>query len=105
MAESEKEAKAGQAESKESLAEFKELLAEQRERQGRLRHVQQFLKSPMFMDLREEPLTVTDPPEAIEERKQELDYRIKVLESLIAMMLEEREALERTVSTQKPSEG
>lgn len=84
----------------DSLAEFKALLAEQRERQTRLRHVQQFLKSPMFLDLRDEPLEVSDPPEAIEERKRELDYRIKVLESLIELMLEERNALDRAVSVQ-----
>jgi hypothetical protein len=82
----------------DQLAEFKALFAEQRERQSRLRHVQQFLKSPMFLDLREEPIEVSDPPEAIEERKRELDYRIRVLESLVALMSEERAALDRAVS-------
>lgn len=84
------------------LAEFKELFVEQREQQSRLRHVQQFLKSPMFFDLGEEPLEVTDSPEAIEERKRELDYRIKVLQSLMTLMTEERAALDRAVSAQAP---
>lgn len=80
------------------LAEFKELFVEQREQQARLRHVQQFLKSPMFLDLGEDPLEVTDSPEAIEARKRELDYRMRVLNSLLSLMSEEREALERAVS-------
>lgn len=92
-------------EGSESLSEFKEMLAEQRERQTRLRHVQQFLKSPMFFDLGEEPLEVSDAPEDIEERKVELDYRIKVLMSLVMLMTEEREALDRTVSTRSNSAG
>lgn len=87
------------AAAEEGLAEFKELFAEQRERQSLLRHVQQFLKSPMFLDLRDGPLSVSDPPEAIEERKRELDYRIKVLQSLLTLMTEERAALDRAVST------
>ncbi|MGQ0609926.1 MAG: hypothetical protein ACT4N9_02325, partial [Paracoccaceae bacterium] len=36
--------------------EFKEMLAEQGERQARLRHVQQFLNSPAFVDLREQAI-------------------------------------------------
>jgi len=63
-----------------------------------LRHVQQFLSSPMFFDLRDAPIEVSDPPEVIEERKRDLDYRIKVLESLVSLLIEERDALDRTVS-------
>lgn len=82
----------------DGLAAFKEMLQEQRERQGRLRHVQQFLTSPLFFDLRDQPVTVSDPPEAIEERKRDLDYRIKVLESLVSLLIEERDFLDRTQS-------
>lgn len=102
MSDQEEKAKGDGEAGSDSLAEFKEMLAEQRERQTRLRHVQQFLKSPMFFDLGEEPLEVSDPPEAIEERKHELDYRIKVLTSLVELMLEERQALDRTVSSGGP---
>ncbi len=100
MADQDDKAKADGDAGSDSLAEFKEMLAEQRERQTRLLHVQQFLKSPMFSDLGEEPLEVSDPPEAIEERKRELDYRIKVLMSLVSLMEDERKALDRTVSSQ-----
>ena len=78
--------------------EFRDLLQEQNERQGRLRHVQQFLTSPIFFDLRNQPLTVSDPPEAIKERKRDLDYRIRVLESLISLLIEERDGLDRVHS-------
>lgn len=81
--------------------EFKEILAEQTERQGRLRHVQQFLSSPQFIELRDQPFEVSDPPEAIEERKRDLDYRIKVLESLLSVMTEERTSLDKAVSAIK----
>jgi hypothetical protein len=82
--------------------DFKEMLAEQSERQGRLRHVQQFLTSPLFLDLRDQPITVSDPPEAIIARKRDLDYRIRVLESLVSLLIEERDALDRTRSANDP---
>lgn len=88
----------------ESLAEFKELFAEQRARESLLRHVQQFLKSPLFIDLRDGPIEVSDPPEAIEERKAEVDHRIRVVESLLRLLLEEREALDRTFSASQSVE-
>lgn len=81
--------------------EFKEMLAEQSERQGRLRHVQQFLNSPMFFDLRDQPTVVSDPPEVIEERKRDLDYRIRVLESLVSLLIEERDSLDKTRSAEE----
>ena len=86
------------------LAEFREMFREQSERQGRLRHVQQFLTSPLFLDLREQPMVVSDPPEAVEERKHDLDYRIKVLQSLLELLTEERAALERTFSAETVAE-
>ena len=82
--------------------EFKEMLAEQGERQARLRHVQQFLNSPGFVDLREQAIVVSDPPEVIEERKRDLDYRIRVLESLVSLLIEERDSLDKVRSAQEP---
>ena len=49
MADQDDKAKADGDAGSDSLAEFKEMLAEQRERQTRLRHVQQFLKSPTIV--------------------------------------------------------
>lgn len=82
--------------------EFKEMLAEQGERQARLRHVQQFLNSPAFVDLREQAIVVSDPPEVIEERKRDLDYRIRVLESLVSLLIEERDSLDKVRSAEEP---
>ena len=89
----------------DGLEAFKEMLGEQRERQGKLRHVQQFLTSPLFFDLRDKPIDVSDPPEVIEEHKRDLDYRIRVLESLTSMLTEERALLERTQSTVSRAQG
>lgn len=73
-------------------------MREQKQRQERLRHVQAFLTSPLFLDMRDEPVLVSDPPEAIEERKRDLDYRIAVLTSLVDLLREERGQLDRTRS-------
>ena len=85
----------------DALAEFKDMLAEQRERQSRLRHVQQFLTSPLFADLSDRPITVSDSREDIDERKRDLDYRIRVLESLVAVMIEERDFLDKIRSDEE----
>jgi hypothetical protein len=77
-------------------------MREQKERQERLRHVQSFLTSPLFLDMRDDPVTVSDPPEAIEERKRDLDYRIAVLTSLTALLREERQLLDRTQAAGTP---
>ena len=71
------------------------MLSEQRDRQGRLRHVQQFLTSPQFLDLNDRPVTVSEDRAAIEARKADLDYRIRVLESLCSVLIEERDFLDR----------
>lgn len=101
MTESER---AGEEAEQDSLAEFKELFAEQRERQSMLRHVQQFLKSPLFVDLRDAPIDVSDPPEVLEERKRDLDHRIRVLESLVTLLKEEREMLSNATSAETENE-
>lgn len=85
----------------DELHEFKDMLSEQRERQGRLRHVQQFLTSPLFIEMRDQPMTVSEDRHAIEERKRDLDYRIKVLESLVSILIEERDFLDRAVSVEE----
>ncbi len=75
-----------------------EAMREQKQRQERLRHVQAFLTSPLFLDMRDMPVLVSDPPEAIEERKRDLDYRITVLSSLVDLLREERNQLNHTRS-------
>ncbi|GGH57388.1 hypothetical protein GVY41_13495 [Frigidibacter albus] len=69
-------------------------------RQDRLRHVQEFLTSPMFIDMREQQVTVSDSPAELAERRRDLDYRIEVLESVLALLIEERDMLDRVVSAQ-----
>lgn len=73
-------------------------MRDQKLRQQRLRHVQEFLTSPMFIDMREQPVIVSDSPAALAERKRDLDYRIEVLESVLALLIEERDMLDRVVS-------
>jgi len=73
-------------------------MRDQKLRQERLRHVQEFLTSPMFIDMREQQVTVSDSPAELAERKRDLDYRIEVLESVLALLIEERDMLDRVVS-------
>ncbi|MGZ9809214.1 hypothetical protein ACXN5S_02000 [Pseudoroseicyclus sp. H15] len=68
-------------------------LRDQAQRQERLRHVQEFLSAPTFLDLSQLGADYSDPPEALEERWRDLDYRVTVLRSLLGMMEEEREML------------
>ncbi len=75
-----------------------DVLRDQKLRQDRLRHVQAFLTTPAFLDLRDRPVTVSDPPEDIAARRADLDYRIAVLESMLALMIEERDMLERVIA-------
>lgn len=75
-----------------------DILKEEHERQERLRHVQEFLSSPSFLDLRDMAVEVADDPEAIEERKRDLDYRITVLRSVQTLLEEERRLLDRVQS-------
>lgn len=88
----------------DQLHEFKDMLSEQRERQGRLRHVQQFLTSPLFIEMRDQPVTVSEDRHAIEERKRDLDYRIRVLESLVSILIEERDFLDKVQSPEEAAE-
>lgn len=88
----------------DELHEFKDMLSEQRERQGRLRHVQQFLSSPLFVELRDRPVTVSEDREAIEERKHDLDHRIRVLESLVSILIEERDFLDKVQAADEAAE-
>ena len=92
---------AERAERSRELSDYKEVFEEQRE--DLIRHLQQFIKSPLFIDLRDSPVQVSDSPETIEDRKRDLDYRLKVLNSLLTLLKEEREALDKAVGT--PAEG
>jgi hypothetical protein len=61
----------------------------------RLGHAREFLSSPLFVDLREPAMTVSDPPEVLAARARDLDHRIAVLRSLLALLEEERALLDR----------
>ena len=75
------------------------MMRDQQTRLERLRHVQEFLSAPTFLDLTELPLETSDPPEDIEARVRDLDYRIAVLESILGLMRDERAALMRLLGT------
>jgi hypothetical protein len=93
-----------QASADDLIAQFKAVIQEQRKKQENLRYVHQFLTSSQFIDLRDADLVVSDDPEAIEGRKADLDYRIKVLGALLTMLQEERAALDRTKSVRTEPE-
>lgn len=73
-------------------------LRDQAQRQERLRHAQVFLASPLFVDLSAAPTAVSDDPAALREHHRDLSYRIGVLESVLALMREERAILERVIA-------
>ncbi len=75
--------------------DLQDILRDQKERQDRLRHVQEFMSTPVFMDLAELSVDVTDDADALDERRRELDYRIDVLSSVLELLREERGAMDR----------
>lgn len=78
--------------------ELKDLLRDQQERQTRMRHVQEFLTTPAFLDLADMSLEVSDDPETLLERRRDLDYRIKVMRAILKLMEDERSVLDRVES-------
>lgn len=78
-----------------------EAMRDQMQRQERLRHVQTFLNSPLFFDLGAAPASVSDTPAMLQEHHRELVYRIGIMESLLALMVEERKILETLMARQK----
>jgi hypothetical protein len=67
----------------------------------RLRSVKAFLDGPLFKDLSEQPVVVAESSDAIEERKRDLDHRIHVAKSLIALLEQDKAALDALESAQK----
>ena len=80
-------------------------LRDQMQRQERLRDAQAFLTSPLFFDLGAAPVTVSDDPATLAEHHRDLVYRIGVLESVLALMVEERAILERVMAGAEPAEA
>lgn len=72
-----------------------DLLRDQQERQQRLRHVQEFMTTPVFLDLAELSADVSDDAEALAERRRDLDYRIDILSSVLELLREEKRAMGR----------
>ncbi|QFS84160.1 hypothetical protein FIU97_15510 [Roseivivax sp. THAF40] len=83
--------------------DLQDLLRDQQERQTRMRHVQEFLTTPAFLDLADMSLEVSDDPETLQERRRDLDYRIKVMRAILKLMEDERSALDRVESVQEPA--
>lgn len=70
-------------------------MADQAQRMERLRRAQAFVAGPLFPDLRDAAPEVSDDAAALEERRRELDYRIELMDSVLALLREERDAIDR----------
>ncbi|MHA6326659.1 hypothetical protein [Roseivivax sp. CAU 1753] len=79
-----------------------QLLREQEERATRLRHVQEFLTTPAFLDLAEMAVEVSDDDDTLQDRKRDLDYKIEMMRSILALMEEERALLDRVRTSNAP---
>ncbi len=66
--------------------ELSDLLKEQKQRQTRLRHLQEFLTSPTFLDLSDLPVEVLDEDDALKERLEDIEYRILVVQSILTTL-------------------
>ena len=77
-----------------------EAMRDQKKRQERLRHVQEFLTSPVFIDMKDQPLVTSSSPQELLDRRKDLKYRINVMESLLGMLIEELDVLDRVINDQ-----
>ncbi len=80
-------------------------MRDQRLRQTRLRHVQEFLSSPAFLDLRDSAIIVSDDARALADHRHALTYQIEVLQSVLALLTEERALLDRVTGQDGPESG
>lgn len=72
-----------------------DILQDQQERQTRLRHLQEFIGTPTFLDLSDMPIEVADDDEALAERQRDLEYRSTILRSVLSLLEGEIVLLEK----------
>ncbi|QFT64325.1 hypothetical protein SAMN05421853_102433 [Roseivivax halotolerans] len=82
-------------------AEFSDVLRAQKEKQERLRHVQEFVTTPTFLDFAQMSVEVSDDPEQLEARRRDITYRIEILRSVLGLLEDELEAMDRVSSVQE----
>lgn len=75
-------------------------MRDQKVRQDRMRHVQEFLTSPAFLDMKDSPLLSSSSVEELQDRRADLKYRMGILESVLAVLIEEMDALDRFLADQ-----
>ncbi len=78
-------------------------MRDQKKRQERLRHVQEFLTSPNFIEMKDQPLVTGSDTHELEDRRKDLKYRIKVMESVVGMLIEELDMLDRVIKDRSSS--
>ncbi len=91
---------AGAALSKDVSRAVSDAMSDQKKRQERLRHVQEFLTSPNFIDMKDQPLLTGSDNAELRERRKDLKYRINVMESVVGMLIEEMDMLDRVIADQ-----
>lgn len=77
-----------------------EAMRDQKKRQERLRHVQEFLTSPNFIDMKDQPLLTRSGLPELQDRRKDLKYRINVMESVLGLLIEEMDVLDRVIKDQ-----
>jgi hypothetical protein len=82
-----------------------EAMRDQKKRQERLRHVQEFLTSPNFIDMKDQPLLTGSDSHELQERRRDLQYRITVVESVVGLLIEEMDVLDRVIADQAKAES
>ena len=79
-------------------------IRDQKKRQERMRHVQEFLTSPVFIDMKDRPIPSGSDAEEIQDRRRDLKYRISVMESVLAVLMEELELIDRFLAKDQPAQ-
>jgi hypothetical protein len=78
---------------------FSEAMQQQHARRDQLRYVREFLNNPLFIDLSESVVDTSSEPDEIEARKQDLRYRVSVLDAILTIFNDELKMLDKITDT------
>lgn len=71
------------------------MIRQQMETRDQIRYVREFMTDPQFIDLAESGVTTSSSQTEIEQRRADLEYKVKVLEAIISIHRHELNALDK----------
>jgi len=76
----------------------KDVIRQQLETRDQIRYVREFMTNPLFMDLGESAINTSSQRCEIEQRKSDLNYKVRVLEAILNVHKAELKSLDRLIT-------